>query len=515
MIRTSSAEIQSTSHPLEYIFHPRSVALAGASTDPLRWWINEYYIEPLLKMNYQGQIYAVNPKGGEVLGLPVYRSLKEIPGPVDHVVSCVPASETPHILQECCDMGVKVFQLFTAGFAETGEPEGVELQKKLVEIARAGNVRILGPNCMGIYSPKSRLSFCLNYPLEPGPIGLISQSGSNTTYIIRSAVVRGLFFSKAISYGNACDIDECDLIDYLTDDPDTKVIAAYIEGTSNGQRLREVLTRAASTKPVVIYKGGYTDGGTRAASSHTGALAGADSAWDGLLRQVGAIRVHSVDEMVDMLVALLHMKPPRGFNTCAIGNGGGASLLVTDELERVGFRLPAIPPDTRGKLKKLISLAGSMIRNPFDASPLLGVEQGKLLNAAGIDGWEDLLRNTRYLRGDDGIGDFIGALEDWSEIDSLIIHYSIDSMPGAIRDWAIATGAGPLIVAAKEFSHPVAAVVHFIANEDSWVPSLKTQNLCIDAGFPLFLSVRGAAKAIRRLMEFNAAHPDLLRALSD
>jgi len=515
MTGPTSRDNKRPDHPLEHLFHPRSIALAGASTNPLRWFINEFYIEPLLKMGYQGKIYAINPKGGEILGLPVYRSLRDVPGPVDHVVSCVPAQETLGLLEECREVGTRVLQLYTAGFAETGEPELIELQRRLVEKARRYGIRILGPNCMGIYYPKSGISFCLNYPTTVGSIGLISQSGSNSTYIIRSAVVRGLYFSKAVSYGNACDINECDLLDYLADDPETKVIAAYIEGTSDGQRLRKVLARAASIKPVVIYKGGYTEGGTRAAASHTGALAGSAAVWSGFLKQVGAIEVHTVDETVDMLAALLRMRPPRGLNTCAIGNGGGASLLATDELERAGFRLPPIPPDIRERLKELIPLAGSMIRNPMDASPLFGAEQARLINRPGMTGWENALREARYLRGDGGIGDFMAALDDWPEIDSLIFHYSLDSLPGIIRDWIIATGSGPPIVAAKECHLPVATVVHFIANEDSWLPSLKTQRMCIEAGFPLFLSMRGAARAIRRLVEFNKAHPELLRSLRE
>ena len=503
------------SPPLEYIFHPQSIAVAGASTNPLRWFINEFYIEPLLKMGYPGQVYAINPKGGEIMGLPVYRSLRDVPGPVDHVVSCIPAEQTPQLLEECRHIGVKVVQFYSAGFAETGEQEGIELQSKLVEIARHSNIRLLGPNCMGIYCPTSRISFCVNYPQEAGPIGLISQSGSNTTYIIRSAVVRGLRFSKAISYGNACDINECDLLDYLAEDPETKVIAAYIEGTAEGQRLRKVLTRAALAKPVVIYKGGYTEGGTRAASSHTGALAGADAVWDGLLKQVGAIRVYTVEEMVDVLVALLRMKPPRGLNTCVVGNGGGASVLATDEFERAGFRLPSMPLQMRDKMKELIPLAGSMLRNPIDASPLLGAEQARLLNMAGMSGWEDAIREMRFSRGDKGLGDFMGALEAWPELDSLILHYSIDSLPGIIRDWAIGSGSAPMIVAAKECRLPVAMIIHFITNEDSWLPSLKIQQLSLEAGLPLFLSMRGAAKAIRRLIEFNKAHPELVKALRE
>jgi len=510
---TSTSDNNDGQHPLEFMFRPRSVALAGASTDPLRWFINEFYIEPLLKMGFPGKIYAVNPKGGEVMGLPVYKSLRDIPGTVDHVVSCVPASETPDLLDDCRAVGAKVLQLYTAGFAETGEPELVELQDELVRKARQNGIRILGPNCMGLYCPSSRLSFCFNYPQVSGPIGLISQSGSNTTYVIRSAMVRGLHFSKAVSYGNACDIDERDLLDYLADDAETKVIAAYIEGTSDGQRLRSVLAKAAARKPLVVYKGGYTDGGTRAAASHTGAMAGSGVVWDGLLKQVGAIRVDTVDEMVDMLVALLRMKPPRGFNTCAIGNGGGASLLVTDELERAGFKLPPIPAEMRERLKRLIPLAGSMIRNPMDASPLFGAEQSAIMAQYGIDGWEEGVKWLRYSRGDNGIGEFMGILDDWPGIDSSILHYSLDSLPGSITDWAVGTGAAPVILASRNCSLPIAIVFHFITNEDAWIPSLKAQKLALDSGLPLFLSIRGAARAVRRLMQFNKAHPDLVNSL--
>ena len=500
---------------LEYIFHPRSIAVVGASTDPLRWFINEFYIEPLLKLGYVGSIYAVNPRGGEILGLPVYKRLRDVPAPVDHVVSCVPARETPGLLDECRQVGARVLQLYTAGFAETGEAEGSQLQNRLVETARRYGIRILGPNCMGIYCPSSGLSFCHNYPKEAGEVGLISQSGSNTTYIIRSAAVRGLRFSKAISYGNSCDVNECDLLEYLADDPETRVIAAYIEGASDGARFRDVIARAASLKPVIIYKGGYTQGGARAASSHTGAIAGADSAWTGLLRQVGAIRVHTVDEMVDSLVAVLRMRPPQGRSVCAVGNGGGASLLASDELERAGFRLPAIPAEILQRMKELVPLAGSMLRNPIDASPLMGIEQGRLLTTNGMSGWEEALRTARYVRGDGGVGDFVGAIEDWPGLDFLLVHYSIDSLPATVREWPVTTGCGPVIKAAKDCRLPVCMVLHFIANEDSWKASLQLQALCIEDGFPLFLSVRGAARAINRLMDFNQRHPGMVADLQE
>jgi hypothetical protein len=215
--------------------------------------------------------------------------------------------------------------------------------------------------------------------------------------------------------------------------------------------------------------------------------------------------------MVDMLVALLRMVPPRGFNACAVGNGGGASLLATDELERAGFRLPPIPPSIRERFKELVPLAGSMLRNPIDAAPLMGIEQARLLERAGdLSRWEEALGQIKFSRGDKGMGDFMAALEDWPGLDFMIVHYSIDSLPGIIREWVVATGAGPMIMAAKGCRLPAATVIHFIANEESWLPSLKTQKLCIEAGFPLFLSMRGAARAIRRLIDFDRTHPGML-----
>lgn len=506
----SPASLPQNPPTLEYIFHPKSIALVGAATDPVHWWINEYYIDPLVEFGYTGKVYAVNPKGGTAKGMKIYPSLGDIDGPIDHVVSAIPARHCPQLVQECRDRGVKVVQFFSAGFAETGDPEGIALQNQIVEIARGSGMRLLGPNCMGLYCPATKISFCFNYPQESGPIGLVSQSGSNCTYVVRSAAVRGLRFSKVISHGNACDINECDLLEYLTDDPETKVIAAYIEGIKDGTRFRRVLARAAATKPVLIYKGGYSEGGGRAAATHTGSLAGSYAAFEALLRQVGAVPVQSVGEMVDMLVAILRMKPPRGRNLCAVGNGGGGSVLATDEFERAGFGLPAIPPEVRDKIRRLVPPAGSMTRNPIDASSLMGIEQARLLARTGMQEWEKGLWNARFQRGDGGMGDFVGALDDWPGLDFLTLHYCIDSVPGGIYEWQLTTGGGPLFVAAKESHLPVATVIHFIANEDSWLQSLKMQKLCIDCGFPLFLSMKGAAKAIRRLMEFDRDHPGMI-----
>ena len=204
------------------------------------------------------------------------------------------------------------------------------------------------------------------------------------------------------------------------------------------------------------------------------------------------------------------MKPPQGRNLCAVGNGGGGSVLATDEFERAGFRLPGIPPEVRDNIRRLVPPAGSMQRNPIDAAPLMGIEQARFLTRVGIKDWEKGLWSARFQRGDGGMGDFIGALDDWPGVDFLLMHYCIDSVPGGLYTWQMTTGGGPAIVAARESRLPVATVIHFIANETSWTKSQKLRKLCIDFRFPLFLSMKGAARAIRTLMEFDRQHPGMV-----
>ncbi len=504
-----------TTHSLEYIFHPRSVAVCGAFNHPFRWWLKEYYIDPLVQGGYEGSLYLVDPRGGEIDGLPIYVSLRDIPGPVDHAICCISGLKVPSLMEECGDIGVKVVQIFTAGFAETGEPEGIALQERLVEIARASGMRIIGPNCMGLYYPQGGLSFCADFPTEPGPVGLLCQSGGNTTYIVRLAVDRGLRFNKVVSYGNACDVNECDLLEYMAADPETRVIAAYIEGTRDGARFLRALTSAASAKPVVVFKGGYTEGGGRATASHTGALAGSDAAWDGLLKQAGAIRVYSVEEMVDMLMALLRMKPPLGPNVCGVGNGGGSSVLATDECEKAGLQMIPIPAETRERLKAFIPLSGSMLRNPIDGGFLIVIHNNGTFNGQPVLSWEEAVKAVKVKPGDRAWGDFLDIIEGWQELDLVLFHYSVDINPITITEWRIGTAVGLMVAGAKACRLPKAIVVQMLANEGSVRGVQGALRLCKEAGLPVFLSVRGAARAIRRLIDYNREHPGMVAKLQN
>jgi acyl-CoA synthetase (NDP forming) len=505
----------STGHPLEYIFHPRSIAIVGISEDLPKLWIRRIYLDSLVQSKFPGQIYLVNPRGGEMAGFPIYRTLTEIPGPVDHVVVSIPAKYTPALLEECRAKGVKVVHVFSSGYAETGEPDRIELQNKLVEIARQGNMRIIGPNCLGIYYPKGKIGLSPDFPMDAGSIGYLCQSGGNVDFMVRQAVARGLRFSKVVSYGNASDINECDLLDYFAWDPDTKVIAAYIEGISDGRRFVQTLKKASAAKPVVVFKGGYTQGGVRAAASHTGSLAGADAVWNGLLKQAGAIRVYRIEEMVDILVALLRMTPPKGIDTCVLGNGGGASVMATDEVERAGLQMAPMPPGARETIKEFIDLANSMLRNPIDVSPLVSVEGFHMLRNMGQRKPIDVLRESAATSLGGGWGRLLDVLKEWPGLDLVIFHHGFDISPMPIDDFIVTGSVGPLVLAARECQMPNAIVLHSLGNDQAWEASKGMRGLCAEFGLPLFLSMRGAANAIRSLIEFNRAYPDRLAGVSE
>ena len=504
---------QSGDHQIEYIFHPRSIAIVGISADLPKLWIKRLYLESLIKNKYPGRLYLVNPKGGEMDGLPIYRSVRDIPGPVDHVVISVPAAHTPKIMEECRDIGVKVAHVFSSGYAETGEPDRIELQNKLVAIARQGNMRIIGPNCLGIFYPRGRIGLSPDLSMEPGPIGFLCQSGGNVTFMARHATARGLRFSKIVSYGNACDINECDLLDYFASDPETKVIAAYIEGAHDGLRLLKVLKNAAATKPVVVFKGGFSPDGLRAAASHTGSLAGADTVWDGLLKQVGAIRVFSIEEMVDMLVALLRVKPLKGMNVCAIGHGGGASVMATDEMSRAGFRLIPIPEDIRSQLKEFVDLANSMLRNPLDLGTGFVPDAMELIKNMGNRQPADFLREMAASGAMPRANRLNALLKQWPGLDLVVYHHGFDISPLPVERSRAPGGPGSILLAANACELPKALVLHSMGNDDSFAASIDVRGLAADLGLPLFLSMRGAAVALRKLVDYSMAYPERLVGL--
>lgn len=355
---------------------PASVAVVGASANPDTPGYD--YVASMQEFGFTGAIYPVNPKGGEILGLPVAKSLREVPGDIDYVISCIPSDYILDLVAQAKERNVKAMQLFTGRFSETGRAEDIELEHRLREAINAAGIRLIGPNCMGVLNPAHGMSFRRDMSHKAGGVGFLSQSGNLLFEITHFGEPRGLRFSKAVSYGNALDLDETDFIEYLARDPETKVIGAYLEGVRDGRRFLAALKRASRKKPVVVLKGGRTSAGGRAAASHTAALAGASRVWGAALAQSGALAVDTVEDLIDMLIAFSYMRPlilrlsKDGNRVGMVGAGGGRSVLTADLCEEVGLVVPALPADVEAKVAERAPDLAGWVTNPVDQSILAG-----------------------------------------------------------------------------------------------------------------------------------------------
>jgi len=355
---------------IDAIFRPRSVAVVGASANPDSPGYD--YVKSLQDFGFRGDIYPVNPRGGEILGLPVSASFGEITGDVDYVISCIPSDHILDLVKACGKRNVKALQLFTGRFSETGREEDAALERRLLEAAREAGVRLIGPNCMGLLHPAHGISFRGDMYREAGNVGLLSQSGNLLFEITHYGGPRGLRFSKAISYGNGIDLDESDFTSYFGADPETKVVGAYIEGVRDGRRFLDALRQASASKPVVVLKGGRTDAGGRAAASHTAALAGAAAVWEAALTQAGCLSVDTVEELIDMLIAFSRLQPGAGTRVGMVGSGGGRSVLTADLCEELGLTVPPLPADIEAKVAERAPDLAGWLTNPVDQSILAG-----------------------------------------------------------------------------------------------------------------------------------------------
>ena len=463
-------------------FRHSSVAIAGASSD---YNIGHAFVQCFQDSGFRGRLYPVNPAGGEIRGLTVYRRMSDIPGRVDYVISCIPARLTPQLVRDSAAKGARVVSFFTAGYSESGRQEGREMEDELLRTARAAGVRLLGPNCLGLYCPETGLSFAADFPTDKGGVAFIAQSGGNSIYLIRTAGRRGVRFSKAVSYGNACDVSECDLMEYFITDTDTTMVAAYIEGIRDARRFRRVLQRLAATKPVIILKGGSTPGGAVAASSHTGSLAGQDESWEGLLRQTGAIRVHDLDEMADMLVALSFPGHPRGRRAAVFGSNGGFSVLAADDFIRAGFELPQLDPPWQRRLRETVarfskSDAGMILKNPFDITNIASAEglQAAIKTLADSNRFDVLVAQVSI------------ANSGWPFVDS-----PFRAWPGMFLD--------ALLSVHREAGRPSTVILHSITSLGDFERLGPLQQRCQSAGLPVYDSLSRAAVAMDRLLRYE------------
>lgn len=355
-------------HPLEVILHPKSIAVVGAS-DTGR---GGRFLTPLQEQGYKGHIYPVNPKYSVVCGLPAYPKVRDIPGPVDYVISSIPAPQILDLVEDCGQKGVKGLHLFTARFSETGRKEAADLEMEILKRARKYGLRIIGPNCMGVYYPREGIAFNSGMPSESGKVALISQSGQVVGEIVSFAGQQGVRFSKAISYGNALDFNECDFLEYFAQDQETEIILMYIEGVRDAHRFPASLRQAAAAKPVLIVKGGRGQAGNRATVSHTASMAGSQQIWEAVVRQARAISVKNLEDMLDLAMTFNFLPPATGRKLAVLGGSGGSSVLAADQCEEAGLEVIPFPRDIREELRTANNPIWDWIGNPADFSISMG-----------------------------------------------------------------------------------------------------------------------------------------------
>ncbi|HVO77838.1 MAG TPA: acetate--CoA ligase family protein [Methanomassiliicoccales archaeon] len=348
---------------MKALFEPRSIAVIGAAREEMK--VGHIVLKNLIESGFKGPLYPVNPKADEIEGLKCYPTIVDVPGDVDLAVISVPNVFVPKVMEECGKKKVQAAIVISAGFKETGKV-GAELELQVGDIARSYNIRVLGPNCLGLINSQMKMNatFLNEYPRE-GTVAITSQSGAICSVVLDWARGTKIGFSKFISVGNKVDVDEADLVKYLRNDPSTKVIGMYIEGTNRGVEFMKEAKETSAAKPILALKAGRTDTGARAASSHTGALTGSDKVYDAAMRQSGVMRVANLDDLFDALTVFASMPMPGPGGLAIVTNAGGLGVLAADSCGDSGMTMASFAPETIAKLKSYLPEEANFY-NPVD-----------------------------------------------------------------------------------------------------------------------------------------------------
>jgi acetyltransferase len=348
---------------LNAFFNPQSVAVIGASREPEK--LGYAVLANLQEGGYGGNLYPVNPKADEILNLKAYPSVLDIPGPVDLAVIVIPYPLVPAVLEQCGQKEIPAAVVISAGFREAGR-EGLEREMELVETARKHNLRLIGPNCLGVIDTDTPLNATFAAGMPPtGPMAFMSQSGALGTAVLDMAMAGRIGFSKFVSLGNKADVSEIDLLEAWGDDPNSRVILIYVEGLPDGQKFIDIARKVTRNKPVVAIKSGVTASGSRAVSSHTGSLAGSEAAYKAAFQQAGVIRAASMEALFDYARAFAYQPLLKGDRIGIVTNAGGPGILVTDALEHAGLEIARLSPETTQALTDYLPGAASAA-NPVD-----------------------------------------------------------------------------------------------------------------------------------------------------
>lgn len=349
---------------LDRIFNPESVAVVGASSRPDN--PGTLLLRSVLEMGFEGPLYPVNPKRPEILGLKCYRSVRELPEPPGLVILSVPPRAVPRLVRDCVEAGAGGCVVNTAGFSELGSAEGRALEREILDAIAGSPMRVVGPNCMGVYSSAGRLASFVGQRPGDGKVSCISQSGSIVNFLFLLGMERGVAFSKMVSSGNELDLNCADYLEYLAEDDDTGMIFAYLEEVRDARRFLDAASGIKGRKPLLVWRAGLTGRGARAAASHTGAIAGSPEIWGGVLRQAGALPVEDLSDAVDLITAFNCLPALKGRRVCVISAPGGIAVNSADMLERTGLPLSSLAASTVERLAALLPAVGTGFTNPVD-----------------------------------------------------------------------------------------------------------------------------------------------------
>jgi acetyltransferase len=456
--------------PLHAFLAPGSIAIVGASADPTKRGYKAMI--GLIKDGYDGAIYPINPKTDMILGVKTCASLDAVPGPVDLALICTPASTVPGILADCGRKGVKGAIVLASGFKETG-PEGAKLEQQVLDAARAGGVRVIGPNTSGMFNLHKKVNLLALANVKPGDIGFISQSGNMLLSLVLEAEHNGhVGFSTYVGPGNQTDIGFNDYLRYLGEDPHTRVATLYVEGFRDGQRFLEAAREISAMKPVVVYKSGSTEQGQKAASSHTGSLAGSYAMTVDLLRQVGVSVVQHSNEILPVAEGLGLMQKAPGKRVAVIADGGGQATIASDRLAEAGLELAELSEHTKRRLGEILLPQASLV-NPVDVAGSSDANPALLAECMEIVAEDDNV-DSIFL---------VGMFGGYS------IRFAEDLLGGEMR------GAESMIELARRIDK---AVVVYSLYAPIKPPALRRLH---EAGLPVYTSIEHAVRVLAALGE--------------
>lgn len=460
---------------LDRAFSPKCVAVIGDSREFV-WTRNE--------KNVKGKLYSVqiNAKTGEEIekrfGIKNYPSVMDIPEPVDLAVVAVNRRVVLTVVDDCIRKGVAVAHLFTSGFSETDTEEGRQYERQLKEKAEASNFHIIGPNCMGVFNPRAGIKQAWDqYEGISGPVGFISQSGTHAINFGLEGHLQGIDINKSVSFGNGTVLDSAEFLDYFGQDDEITIIAMYLEGLKEGHRFTEVLKKVSKRKPVVIWKGGRTEGGARAVASHTGSLAVSQAVWDAAIRQCGGIPVKNMEEIVDTVKALSYLSPVKGNRVALTGGSGGQSVAITDAFNEAGLDVPRLTRQSYDELASFFSLIGGGYGNPIDTGNTNRTESNRIMDIVARDANIDTIVVLMGL----GMGGFMP------------IGVDHDKVPGGIDS---------VIELRKKTQKPVLTAVYSPFTSGGIKEARRIMKKLQEGGVPAFPSIERTATALKNALDY-------------